>query len=66
MKYVDEFLHEFNVTMGEIQKNNEAIGDIIEDVTISPARPISLHSTQQSSQQGLGPPVKGLPLSPVK
>ncbi|WP_027360719.1 methyl-accepting chemotaxis protein [Desulforegula conservatrix] len=54
MKYVDEFLHEFNVTMGEIQKNNEAIGDIIEDVDniASQTNLLALNATIESARAG--------------
>lgn len=54
MKFVDEFLNEFNVTMGEIQKNNEAIGDIIEDVDniASQTNLLALNATIESARAG--------------
>lgn len=54
MKFVDEFLNEFNVTMGEIQRNNEAIGDIIEDVDniASQTNLLALNATIESARAG--------------
>lgn len=54
MRYVDEFLAEFNSSMAEIQKNNEAIGEIIEDVDniASQTNLLALNATIESARAG--------------